>query len=80
MDYDADSRAIIDESAVVVMLSGFVGFEALLRQKPVVCFGNSMVSSFSDYPVFPLNSFNKLHIKFVEICESRHDFSKLPNM
>ena len=79
MDYDANSRVIIDESAVIVMLSGFVGFEALLRKKPVVCFGSSMVSNFSEYlPVFPIKNFEKLHVKFVEICDNQHDFSKLP--
>ena len=80
MDYDADSRLIIDECDVVVMLSGFVGFEALLRNKPVVCFGASMVSNFSKYlPVFPINNFDILHRSFVEVCENEHDFSKLPH-
>ena len=78
MDYDADSRVVIDESAVIVMLSGFVGFEALLRKKPAVCFGNSMVSNFSEYlPVFPVKNFEKLNAQLVEICDNQHDFSKL---
>ena len=49
INYDVNSLDIIDNSFAIIMLSGFVGFEALLRQKPVFCFGASMVSRFTNY-------------------------------
>lgn len=56
-----NSLSAIDASEGVVMLSGFVGFEAILRQKPVYCFGRSILSNFSKHiPVTNCNDFDDL--------------------
>ena len=54
INYEVNSLEIIDNSYGIIMLSGFVGFEALLRKKPVFCFGSSMLSRFSNF----LNIYN----------------------
>ena len=80
IDYDRDSKEIIDKCSIVIMLSGFVGFEALLRKKPVICFGDSLVSNFKNYlPVFPISNFESLHQLILSVSDKKHNFNHLEN-
>ena len=62
VDYSVDSIDLIDLCSGVIMLSGFIGIEALLRNKPVYCFGDSMVSRFENYlPIFNCENYKDLN-------------------
>ncbi|HLA73881.1 MAG TPA: hypothetical protein VK624_20435 [Steroidobacteraceae bacterium] len=69
---DVDTFELIDRSAAVATLTGSVGFQALLRNKPAIVFG---LPAYKDHPAcFSAGSFADLERAFEEL--QRPDFAQ----
>jgi Capsule polysaccharide biosynthesis protein len=72
---DVDTFEIIDESRAVATLTGSVGFQAILRNRPVLAFG---IPAYKDHPAcFSVSSLGDLRraIQIVEREDLRNRFS-----
>ena len=72
---DTSTRDVINNSKLVFVLSGFVGFEALLLKKPVIAFGDVMYSCISDLMIKKCTDTSKLNHLINEI-RSTYRFSE----
>lgn len=72
---DTSTRDVINNSNLVFVLSGFVGFEALLLNKPVIAFGDVMYSCISDLMIKKCTDTSKLNQLINEII-SNYKFSE----
>jgi hypothetical protein len=62
---DIDTFELIDRCQAVATLTGSVGFQSLLRSKPVLAFG---VASYKDHPAcYSIESYDDLVSAFVAI-------------
>lgn len=67
---DFDTFALIDSSEAVITLTGTVGFEALIRKKPVVALG---VAPYKDAPgVFSPKNYTELYLVLNSLDEVHH--------
>ena len=67
---DVDTFEVIDRSAAVATLTGSVGFQAILRNKPVLAFG---LPAYKDHPAcFPVSSSEQVQRKL----QKKYGFGK----
>jgi hypothetical protein len=77
-DFEIKSHDLINLSSLVIVLSGFIGFESLILKKPVICFGKTNYSRISHKMIKFLPNLNKLYNESIDSLESfKHEEDKL---
>ena len=74
-DYDLPSIEVVKRSKMVIVLSGNIGFEAVLNAIPVISFGNAMYNMLPNSMVNYLDSIKDLYQEIDKTIDS-HKYSK----
>ena len=74
-NFELPSIEIVRASRLVIVLSGNIGFEAVLSQVPVISFGSAIYNMLPTTMVNHLSSMNNLHFEITNTIES-YKYSK----
>jgi hypothetical protein len=65
-----ESRALIKNAKLILLISGSIGFEGILLHKPVVCLSNTPFEILPDSMVRSVRNLNRLGIEIAELMKN----------
>lgn len=75
VNHYADSNSVIENAKMVFTVSGFSGFEAILKSKPVITFGKTFYDIFPDHMVRNVRDSGELAFEVKELID-RYRYSE----
>lgn len=80
IDPRVSTRELIKNSHINIVLSGFIGFEAVILKKPVITFSKTIINILSNDMVLNVKNFDEFENKYFDFLKNyKHDEKKLEN-